>query len=34
MVERQLEESRQENKNLVEKIDSLEQKIDLLIQGQ
>ena len=31
MVERQLEESRKENKDLVEKINSLEQKIDLLI---
>ena len=31
IVERQLEESRKENKDLVEKINSLEQKIDLLI---
>ena len=30
-VERQLEESRRENKGLSDKISSLEQKIDLLI---
>ena len=31
IVERQLEESRMENKGLLDKINSLEQKIDLLI---